>query len=222
MTITASSSSISRDRYGITQVVFRPEESAAAAELAHQLRREDVMQVRGKVAARLPGTENAKLASGAVELVAEELTIINKSDVPPFPLDAEGSNEDLRLTLPLSRYAPRPARAQPARAPPHRQDRARLPRRRRLPRNRDAHPVQQHARRRAQFPRAEPAACRARSTRCRRRRSSTSNSSWSRAWTSISRSPTASATKTCAPTASRSSPRSTSRRRSSCPKTFTR
>lgn len=87
-----------RDRYGVTQVVFRPEESAAAAELAHQLRREDVVQVRGKVAPRLPGTENTKLASGAIELVAEELVIINKADVPPFPLDTDGSNEDLRLT----------------------------------------------------------------------------------------------------------------------------
>ncbi len=87
-----------RDRYGITQVVFRPEESAAAAELAHQLRREDVVQVRGRVSTRLPGTENAKLASGAVELVADELTILNKADVPPFPLDSESGNEDLRLT----------------------------------------------------------------------------------------------------------------------------
>jgi aspartyl-tRNA synthetase len=87
-----------RDRDGLTQVVFRPEENAQVADTAHGLRSEDVISVRGRVAARLAGTENAKIATGSIELVAEELTILNKSDVPPFPLDQEAGNEDLRLS----------------------------------------------------------------------------------------------------------------------------
>lgn len=86
-----------RDREGVTQVVFRPEEHASVAEVAHDLRDEDVIQVSGTVARRLEGTENTKLATGAVELVADELRILNKAEVMPFPLDGDVSNEDLRL-----------------------------------------------------------------------------------------------------------------------------
>ncbi|HEY5791694.1 MAG TPA: aspartate--tRNA ligase [Chthoniobacterales bacterium] len=86
-----------RDREGITQVVFRPEEQAAAAAAAHGLRAEDVIQITGKVVPRLAGTENPKLPTGAVEVVASRLTILNKSDVLPFQLDARVANEDLRL-----------------------------------------------------------------------------------------------------------------------------
>ncbi len=86
-----------RDREGLTQVVFRPEENAEVATQAHHLRHEDVIEVTGKVAARIPGTENAKLPTGEVELVADRLVILNRADVLPFPLDGEGTNEDLRL-----------------------------------------------------------------------------------------------------------------------------
>jgi aspartyl-tRNA synthetase len=86
-----------RDREGITQVVFRPEEHAAVAEAAHGLRSEDVLQITGLVSPRLAGTENAKLATGAIEVVAAELTVLNKADVLPFPVDADHVNEDLRL-----------------------------------------------------------------------------------------------------------------------------
>ena len=86
-----------RDREGTTQIVFRPEENADVAQAAHSLRREDVIQVRGKVSKRLPGTENAKLATGEIELVAESLSVLNKADVPPFPLDQNVINEDTRL-----------------------------------------------------------------------------------------------------------------------------
>ncbi len=86
-----------RDREGITQAVFRPEENPAVAEIAHGLRDEDVIRVSGTVARRLEGTENAKLATGAVELVASELEILNKADVLPFPLGEQIANEDLRL-----------------------------------------------------------------------------------------------------------------------------
>src|SRR5689334_17265925 len=87
-----------RDREGLTQVVFRPEENAEVAKQSHGLRHEDVVQVTGRVAARLPGTENPKLATGAVELVASELRVLNRADDLPFQLDSEIHNEDLRLT----------------------------------------------------------------------------------------------------------------------------
>ncbi|MGV3533573.1 MAG: aspartate--tRNA ligase [Chthoniobacteraceae bacterium] len=87
-----------RDREGLTQVVFRPEEHPQVAEASHGLRSEDVIQVTGTVSARLAGTENAKLGTGDIEVVASELKILNKSDVPPFPLDSNIANEDLRLS----------------------------------------------------------------------------------------------------------------------------
>src|SRR6266513_1809592 len=86
-----------RDREGITQVVFRPEENAQLAKEAHGLRSEDVIQVSGKVAARVPGTENSKLATGEIELIPSQLRILNRADDLPFPIDAEIHNEDLRL-----------------------------------------------------------------------------------------------------------------------------
>ena len=86
-----------RDREGLTQVVFRPEEHPQVAEASHALRGEDVIQVTGTVTARLAGTENPKLATGDIEVIAGELTLLNKADVPPFPLDDPSVNEDLRL-----------------------------------------------------------------------------------------------------------------------------
>lgn len=86
-----------RDREGLTQCVFRPEENADAAKLSHTLREEDVVQVTGKVSKRLEGADNAKMATGAIEIVASDLKIVNKADVLPFQLDKELSNEDLRM-----------------------------------------------------------------------------------------------------------------------------
>ena len=86
-----------RDREGLTQCVFRPEENAEAAKLSHQLREEDVVLVTGKVAQRLDGTINDKIPTGEIEIVASELTIVNKAEVLPFQLDKELSNEDLRM-----------------------------------------------------------------------------------------------------------------------------
>src|SRR6266852_5086749 len=57
-----------RDREGLTQIVFRPEENAELAKEAHTLRGEDVIQVSGTVAARLPATENPNLATGDIEI----------------------------------------------------------------------------------------------------------------------------------------------------------
>ncbi len=87
-----------RDREGLTQVVFRPEEHPQVAEASHGLRGEDVIQVTGTVSPRLEGTDNAKLATGQIEVIASELKVLNKSDVPPFQLDSKVANEDLRLT----------------------------------------------------------------------------------------------------------------------------
>src|SRR5881397_1000136 len=87
-----------RDREGLTQVVFRPEENARLAKQAHTLRGEDVMQVSGRVAARPAGTENPNLATGEIEIIPSELKILNRADDLPFPIDAEPHNEDLRMT----------------------------------------------------------------------------------------------------------------------------
>jgi len=86
-----------RDREGVTQCVFRPEESPEAAAASHKLRGEDVVQVIGKVAKRLEGTTNDKLGTGEIEIVATQLVVVNKADVLPFQLDKELSNEDLRM-----------------------------------------------------------------------------------------------------------------------------
>src|SRR5215831_19273887 len=87
-----------RDREGLTQAVFRPEENALLAKQAHTLRGEDVIQVSGTVAARLPGTKNPNLATGDIEIIPNQLCILNRADPLPFPLDAEPQNEDLRMT----------------------------------------------------------------------------------------------------------------------------
>src|SRR6185436_17106805 len=65
-----------RDRAGLTQIVFRPEENAELAKESHHLRTEDVIQIIGKVAPRLPGTENANLATGDIEVLPSELRIL--------------------------------------------------------------------------------------------------------------------------------------------------
>ncbi len=90
-----------RDREGMTQCVFRPEENAEAAELAKTLRSEDMIQVTGLVEKRpeIDGvsTVNPDMQTGSIEISASKLTIINKSEVLPFQLDKELSNEDLRM-----------------------------------------------------------------------------------------------------------------------------
>ena len=59
-----------RDREGLTQVVFHPQEFPEAAEAAHSLRSEFVVQISGKVMDRLEGTVNPQLATGEIEVVA--------------------------------------------------------------------------------------------------------------------------------------------------------
>jgi len=86
-----------RDRDGITQSVFDPAD-AAVFDIAQSLRNEDVVDVAGTVRARPAGTENAKLATGAVELAAASLAVLSRSLTPPFPINAEADvDENLRL-----------------------------------------------------------------------------------------------------------------------------
>ena len=88
-----------RDREGLTQVVFRPEENAELAKQAHQLGYEDVIQVEGKVAPRAPGMANSRMPTGDIEIVPAKLVVLNRADVLPFPVaDGEPANEDLRLS----------------------------------------------------------------------------------------------------------------------------
>ncbi len=86
-----------RDRFGVTQVVFNPQENAEMHKLAESLRSEFVIQVRGKVNARPEGTVNAKIATGAIELQAASLVILNSSLPLPFELGEMNVNEELRL-----------------------------------------------------------------------------------------------------------------------------
>ncbi len=89
-----------RDREGLTQVVFRPEENATLAKEAHQLGYEDVIQVEGKVAPRAPGMANPRMPTGDIEILPDKLVVLNRADVLPFPVDGEAApaNEDLRLS----------------------------------------------------------------------------------------------------------------------------
>ncbi|HMA91601.1 MAG TPA: aspartate--tRNA ligase, partial [Polyangiaceae bacterium] len=97
-----------RDRGGITQVVFDPDVSAAAHEMAEAIRGEWVIGVRGTVRSRgeqfskkegkLVSAANPNLATGEVEIVALEATVFNRAETPPFPIEARAdTREEVRL-----------------------------------------------------------------------------------------------------------------------------
>ena len=104
-----------RDREGVTQIVFNPALAPEVSAAAHALRSEFVVQITGKVSPRPEGTKNTTLATGEIEVLASGLQVLNPSETPPFPLDEEGVNEDLRLRY---RYLDlrRPAMAEALRA----------------------------------------------------------------------------------------------------------
>ena len=83
-----------RDRSGLLQVVFNPEYSEAAHELAGSLRSEWVVQITGKVVKRLPGAENPELPTGTVELSATKIVVLNKSLTPPFEVSDDIDVDD--------------------------------------------------------------------------------------------------------------------------------
>ncbi len=86
-----------RDREGLTQVVFDPQDSAEAHALAGELRSEFVLGVRGKVVSR--GSQvNPKLKTGAIEVRVDKLRIFNRSETPPFLIeDQVDTHEEKRL-----------------------------------------------------------------------------------------------------------------------------
>ena len=86
-----------RDREGLVQVVFDPDRQDAF-KLAESVRSEYVLKVHGKVRPRPVGTVNPNMSTGAVEVLAFELEVLNKSETPPFPVESEIEvNEETRL-----------------------------------------------------------------------------------------------------------------------------
>jgi aspartyl-tRNA synthetase len=91
-----------RDREGVVQVVFNSQVSQEAYQVAGSLRGEYVVQVTGEVAPRPKGTENRKLATGDIEVIAKEAVILNPSKTPPFYISED---EDVEESLCLkNRY----------------------------------------------------------------------------------------------------------------------
>jgi len=87
-----------RDRYGITQVIADVTDGEALVKSLQQLRSEDVVLITGKVAERLEGQNNPKLATGEIELRCSHVELLNKSAPPPFtPGQRDLPGEDLRL-----------------------------------------------------------------------------------------------------------------------------
>ena len=87
-----------RDSEGMVQVVFNPEKSRQYHEIASQIRNEYVIRVSGEVALRPPGTENPKLATGDIEVIADSVQILNPSKTPPFSINEDTEvDENLRL-----------------------------------------------------------------------------------------------------------------------------
>ncbi len=85
-----------RDRKGMLQVVFDPDDAAMFAN-AETVRNEFVLRVDGKLRLRPEGTENPEMATGEVELLAQRLEILNASETPPFQLDDDDVHDDIRL-----------------------------------------------------------------------------------------------------------------------------
>ena len=97
-----------RDREGITQVVFDPEASQEAHDLAEQLRGEWVVGIRGRVRSRgeqwskkedkMVSATNPNLATGEIEVVVTEATVFNRAETPPFEIaDKLDTREEIRL-----------------------------------------------------------------------------------------------------------------------------
>ncbi len=86
-----------RDHTGKLQLVVNPERASAAAEVAHEIRNEFVLQATGEVAPRAPDAVNPSLPTGQIEVQVDELRILSRSTPLPFQLDEEGVDENLRL-----------------------------------------------------------------------------------------------------------------------------
>ena len=203
-----------RDASGVAQVVARDEVLAQGG--AHDLRNEYCVKVDRRGRAPAPrATPTPTCPPARSRSIASELEVLNPSAPLPFQIDERVTvGEEARLKhryLDLRRPGAGSAgaairlRSQGQRRGPRGARRPRL----RRDRDPDADPVD--ARGRPRLPRARAARARAPGTPCRRARSCSSSCSWSPAWSATTRSPAATATRTSAPTGSRSSPSSTSR-----------
>ena len=86
-----------RDHKGICQLVVNPEHAPEAAEVAHAVRNEFVLQAEGELVMRAPEAVNPNLTTGAVELQVDRLEILARSEPLPFQLDEDGVDESVRL-----------------------------------------------------------------------------------------------------------------------------
>jgi aspartyl-tRNA synthetase len=87
-----------RDRTGIVQVVFNPEVSKGALEIAEGVRSEYVVSIEGKVIARSEQTINGNIQTGKIEIIAESIQVLNAAKTPPFIIsDQTDVSEDVRL-----------------------------------------------------------------------------------------------------------------------------
>jgi aspartyl-tRNA synthetase len=84
-----------RDRSGLVQCTFDPDDSGAAFVTAEQVRPEWVLAVTGTVRKRPAGTENPNLATGEVEIIATEVAVLNRSETPPFEIEAGIETDEL-------------------------------------------------------------------------------------------------------------------------------
>ncbi len=88
-----------RDRSGIVQLVFHPEDAPEVHAAAHRLRSEHVVSARGRLAPRAPANVNPRIPTGEVELAVSALELLAEAETPPFPIDEEVVvDEHLRLT----------------------------------------------------------------------------------------------------------------------------
>ncbi len=86
-----------RDRFGLVQVVAHPD-TPEIHKLAHGLRQQDVVEVLGKVISRSPETVNSRLATGAIEVKAHEILLLNRAETPPFQIEDDcDASEQHRL-----------------------------------------------------------------------------------------------------------------------------
>lgn len=87
-----------RDREGFVQVVFNPAVSKEAWAIADKCRSEYVIEVTGEVIARAPEAVNPKIATGGVEVMISDITILNKAKTPPFPIeDDQQTSDEVRM-----------------------------------------------------------------------------------------------------------------------------
>lgn len=91
-----------RDKYGLTQINFDPKTNEAAWHVAEKIRNEYVVKIKGNVVLRPQDMINPKMATGEIEIDAQEIEILNTSETPPFEINVQKdavieANENLRL-----------------------------------------------------------------------------------------------------------------------------